>query len=335
MPQPSALGTEEPRVAEEVFVEVHTLPKPWGEGLAAFVAGMQRRLRYPADSRTWPSKEEALKRAYSGLHRKAEQSEWIVRAGRGWRSTPVALAFVQGHPLTPGELRTQDLHDIALRDCLRSTLHTLESPSVGASALDPAGVRESWAKVPPHSMFRDLQYHFRLMGITGEENPMTLLTELGELRLSCNVARKSLHAKGQAVLRKARPEWDGKPPLSLGPLMALETFLDEHSRDPPRAEARFASPAVANDEVRVGGSFTLFVGLGALQALPDVTRTWTQARTNAIRTLSKPNSSLRDNESKFWLSVSRSQAGLRKALTYPHYPGLCQFRRRAQERRLR
>jgi len=335
MPKPSTLGFEDQQVAEELFVEVHTVPKPWGEGLNAFLAGMQRKLRYSAESRSWPIKKEALRRAYPGLHRKAEQGEWIVRAGRGWRSTPGGLAYVQGHPLAPGEWKTQDLHDIALRNHLRSTLRNLESPSVGTSPLDPMGIRASWASDSLPSIFGDLRYHFRIMGIPGEENPTTSLDELDAVRRSYNAARKRVLAKARALLRKARADWDGKSPLSLGPLVALVTFLDEFSRNPTQAEERFASPIFANDEIRVGDSFIVLAGPGASGALPDITRAWTQARASAIRTLSHSFCELAESESKVWLGLEASRAALRKALAYPHYPGLCQFRRRAQERRSR
>jgi len=335
MPKRSPLGIDEQQVAEELFVEVHTVPKPWGEGLNAFLAGMQHKLRYSVESRSWPIKKEALKRAYPGLHRKAEQGEWIVRAGRGWRSTPAGLAYVQGHLLAPGEWKTQDLHDIALCKLLRSVLRNLGSASVGTGALDPTGIRVSWAGGSVPSIFGDLRYHFRVMGIPGEENPATCLTELDGLRRSYNSARKRLLAKARALLRKARADWDGKSPLSLGPLGALVTFLDEYSRNPTQAEERFASPTFANDEIRVGGSFIVFAGPRASEALPDITRAWTQARASAIRTLSDPFCELAESESKVWLSLSNSRAALRKALAYPHYPGLCQFRRRAQARRSR
>lgn len=326
---------EQQKMMEQVLVQVHTVPRKWGEGVSAFLSEMGRlfeQLGYDLGSGAWRDRKERLRWTYPNVHRTAERHEWIEKVDDRWRSTPAGLAYAQNRPLAPGEWKTHDLHDESLQAFMREVRESLDASRPGSAPSSArGGVPVPIKKIRRHVFFRDSVFHSRAMGITGDENPISALNRASKIAAEYEATRARVEKGCRALLRKAYSAWTGKPPLSRGPIGALGAVLELKADG--KTTKSFHKPYLVDNEIRVGPAFTLYAGRAAAMKLSRIRKAWSEARTRATRRFLKPYSEMRALGTTSWEAVAKCRTAIEATLAYPHYPGICGFRRRAREPR--
>lgn len=331
MPRQPPLGWERQSLAEETFLEIHLRPKAWAEAESEFHKLMAARLHYDMESEGWARTRRIMVATYSNLHRQAERGEWIEKVGEAWRLAGMGLARLRNEPMRPSPTGTSDAHDSELKQFLREFLQALE-PEGYVLELDEwhhTGIPDLDERIETRPLFRDMGFHTRAMNLGENANPQVLCGKVKRLAQIGVGKRREIRKECEDLLRKAHPAWSKKSrrPLT-APLAALETVLEEMASRRPEAFKRLAAPVVEGNEVRVG-NFTLFVG-NASDELPRIRHAWSNVIKVAKQRLLGAYRGYRRARKELQAAKAKCRTSIEELLVYPHYPGICKYRRFAQ-----